>query len=111
MNQNENENETRNQDHASFETILSRLMVKNEQLDRQLQASLRQMGLTREALQAVAPEILRRRDATRVARVEQQLDQQLQRQAHDTPDTDWERLRRPSVEQLSRTLGVRLIRV
>jgi len=91
---------------ASPQTILSRLTAENEQLDRRLDAALKAIGLTRAALERL-PEILKLHDAARVARVEQRIAGQI----HDTSDRDWERLCRPSTEQLSRSFGSRLIKV
>jgi DNA-binding transcriptional regulator YdaS (Cro superfamily) len=90
-----------------FETILGRLVARNEQLDRQLEAALRRVGLTKKAL-AQFGELARRIAPERLARAEREIRAETDRSAVREP---WEVLTRPSVEELSHRFGRRLLRV
>ena len=91
---------------ASFETILGRLVTHNERLDRELEALLNRIGLTKEALN-LADEWVRRCPPERLARAMRDIEARLDHRG----DQDWEHLKRPSTAQLSSSFGSRLLKV
>jgi hypothetical protein len=95
----------RHEEKIDFDTVLRRLLAKNDQLDRQLDGWLKKAGLTRRALE-LADELVKRYPAERV----EQAVRQIERQMIDDSEKEWERITRPSIETLGRRHGLRLIR-
>jgi len=102
--------EKQHEESTRFETILARLVARNTQLDRQLAAFCKQHDLSPEAL-AAAASLAKRYPPGQLARVQQQLEARLDDDADANARRSWEQVSRPSLEQLSRRFGQRLVRV
>jgi hypothetical protein len=85
--------------------ILHRLRARAEQLDRQLDATLESVGLSRRTFEMV-PQIVQPADPRRFKDVLESIESQLTDEG-----VTWEELQRPSLSQLSGNFGGRLIRV
>jgi hypothetical protein len=85
--------------------IFNRLRTRAEQLDRQLDAALKSVGLTRRTFEMV-PQIVKPADLRRFKDVLESIESQLTDEG-----TTWEELQRPSLSQLSSAFKGRLIRV
>jgi hypothetical protein len=85
---------------ADQDTITRRIIALNDQLDRQLDALLKKLGVSKEQLAAIAANLPKDHRTETLAKIESSL----------PPSTiDWDKLKRPAASDLSRS-GLRLMR-